>query len=350
MSFMLMTPLYFEEYGKKPEDGGEAKAKYLSVYSPAALEVFFPLEQEIIVRKLMESDKPIEYALREASEKVEPELVANSEALLAKYPHLKYYWDMRTLVMNMLGNRRYIFEKRMLLINYAIKTIQGMIDLETAYQNGDEIKPAPDGREYPSQEQIPTMIADFINGFTSKAEHDEVMKYFENIRPNFAYSMCDALAFLTSLPSNPDFDKVKYYIFKNLGLDQTSRKYKFNPDVYLPLKRHYYEKFLKGREYYIENVMSSYVWAYSVPFSDYAFSAWENFCAYNVIFNAIKVMLTCYITADGARCDDDFVFAITAFDKALSAAREKGVIRDIILANRKSGMLNNGDMAILAMS
>ena len=126
------------------------------------------------------------------------------------------------------------------------------------------------------------------------------------------------------------------------------KDFKFDASIYRPMKKAYYEDFLKGREHYIEQVMVNYVWTYCMPYADCTSSLWDNFVFFNTLFNTIKVLITIatYIADDK---DEAFVEAISEFDLALR--RTKGSIVKLIAdANVKEGLATNGDMAILSMS
>ncbi|MGN0642861.1 MAG: hypothetical protein ACI4JJ_06915 [Huintestinicola sp.] len=321
MPYPIITPDFFQELTDKNKDDSEL-AGYNVVFSPAAVEYSFPLNQEVLIRKLMNTPGILQYRMTNLKPEHEEEYSKNSKELVEKYPVLKHYWNIKSLTMNILQNRRYVFEKRMIILNFAYKTMQGMLD-----QEKDELIPK------------------FVASFTSTEDHDDVIKYFESIKPNFAYSLCDGLSFLRALPETDDFSKVIFNVFKNVGVDKSMKDFKFDSAKYLPLKKAYYEEFLKGKEHYIEHVMVNYSWTLCMPFPDYRNSLWDNFVFFNILFNSIKVMLTCY---KKDMTDDDFVFAIKAFDGALNGA--KGIISRTIAANNKEGLATNGDMAILAMS
>lgn len=346
MPYPIITPSFFKELTDKSNPDAAA-TEYLYITTPAALECIFPLTQEKVLRKLMETKDVMQFSMADLKPEHEEEYTKKAAELVKENPVLEYYWPLKSLTMNILQNRKYVIEKRMLLLNFAYKTAQGMIDYADEYAKTGKLPEAPEGTNPPPAEDIPKLIPSFVNQFTSTADHDDVINYFSSIKPNFAYSLCDGLSLLAALPSNPDLDKVKYNIFKNLGVSQNLKEFKFNASVYMPLKKAYYDEFLKDREHYIEHIMVNYVWSSCMPFADYKISLWDNFVYFNTLFNTIKVMLTCYMKG---RSDDDFVFAIKAFDQAMNETRGKQLERRIAEANHKAGLATNGDMAILSMS
>ena len=249
---------------------------------------------------------------------------------MERFPLLVHYWDFKVLTMQILQNRNFVFEKRMLLLNYAYKTLQGMLD-KTSGEEQDKY------------------IATFLRDMNVPKNQDAVMKYFESITPNFAYSLCDGLSLLRALPTSEEYDKLLDTVFASVNCDRAMKEFKFDKDVYMPMKKAYYEDFLKnGREHYIEQVMVNYVWTYCMPYADSTSSLWDNFIFFNTLFNTIKVLLTC-ATYKAEDKDEAFINAVTEFDKALR--RTKGsIVKLIAAANVKEGLATNGDMAILSMS
>lgn len=324
MPYPIITPEFFADLTDKTNPENE-NIVYNVLSTPAAIEYAFPLNQEKVIRRLMDTPDPLKFKMTNLKPEHEAEYAKHGEEIINEYPVLKNYWALKTLTMNILQNRNYVFEKRMLLLNFAYKTAQGMMD---------KFK----------EELIPQ----FVNDFTKNAQHDDVIKYFESIRPNFAYSLCDGLSFLRAMPKTEEMDKVRFTVFKNIGIDQSMRNFKFDENKYLPMKKAYYEDFLKDKEHYIEHVMVNYVWTYCMPYVDYHMSLWDNFVFFNTLFNSIKVMLTCY-TFDRDNKDEAFVTAIKAFDDSLRQI-PGNIVRRVVDANSAEGMTNNGDMAILSMS
>ena len=324
MPYPIITPEFFAELTDK-EDERNKDITYTIHTTPAAVEYVFPLRHERVIRKLMETDKVLSYRLTKLKPEDEAGYEENSRKMIEESPILKHYWTLKILTMNVLQNRDFIFEKRMLLLNFAYKTAQGMID-----QSREEL------------------IAPFAQDYINKKDYKDIIEFFKEIRPNFAYSECDALCLLRSMPHTEQMDKVCFAVFKNAGVPIDMKSFKFDEGRYLPMKKEYYEVFLKGKEHYIEQVMVNYAWNFCMPFADFGRNIWENFVFFNILFNSIKVMLTCY-TYGREDKDEAFVEAITAFDDSLSKVKGN-MVKHIVEANAKEGLSNNGDMAILSMS
>lgn len=324
MPYPIITPAYAKELIDPNKEKNENPVDYKVLISPAAVEYIFPLGQEQVLRTLMNTSESLVYHMASLKPELEAEYTEQAKELIEKNPILQYYWPLKTLTMSILQNRNYSIEKRMLLLNYCYKTAQGMLD-----QNKGELIPG------------------FAAAFGNEAQHDEVMKYFESIQPNFALSLSDGIAFLRGLSRSDEWNSIMNDIYKNIGIPAEGVDTKFDKDHYLMMKKAYFEGY-QGKEHYIEQVMVNYVWTYCLPFSDLRANIWENFIFFNILFNSIKVLLTCY-TFDKDDKDQAFFDAMMAFSKVLGEAGPN-IVKNVIDVNNKDGLNNNGDMAILAMS
>ena len=216
-------------------------------------------------------------------------------------------------------------EKRLLLLNYAIKTVQGMVD-----------------------KAQPNLIPKFVEDFTKEdADYKPVLEYFKAIRPNPGYSLADGISLLKSLSKpNASYKEVLSGVYKNLGVSGPETLKMVDIKKYLHLRKQYSDFISGEKAAYMENIIISYVWTYSLPLANPEFNFWDHFVFLCSLYNAIKVMITCY---DPEGDDDKFVKAICAFDTALRAS-DKKLMNKIIYAIKNAGQNNNGDLAILTLS
>lgn len=324
MPYPIITPEYYGNLTDNTKLQNE-NVEYTVLMSPAAVEYVFKLNNETVIRTLMKYEKSIAYRMTSLQPEAEEEYSRKGQELIEKNPFLRHYWNLKILTMNIMQDKRYAFEKRMLLMNFAYKTVQGMIDK---------------GRE----ELIPQFVADYTNA----KNHDDVMEYFKEIKPGFGFSLGEAVSLLSALPPSEDMNTLRTKVYKTVGIPDGAKSFEYKDSVYLPIKKEYHEDFLKGREHYIENVMVNYVWSYCMPYADLGISLWDNFVFFNVLFNLIKVCLTCY-TYEEEDKDEAFVFVIKTLDDALrvSMGNTAKHFSDVL---REQGYNNNGDMAILSMS
>ena len=324
MSFPVISPAIMKELTErlKPQEPSDFCD---IIISSAAVEYAPKLNISEVVRVLIEEKDILAYTMSNLPDEQSEEFTAQSERILAQFPITQYYWQIRMLFMCLLQNRNINFEKRILLLNYAIKTIQGMID-----------------------QGQPNLIPKFIEEFTSpEMNYENILKYFKDVRPVPPYSLVDGLSLLKSLNKpNAAYKDVLNSIYKSLGVSGPETLKMADMKKYLTMRRDFSNFAAGEKSHYIENVMISYVWTFSMPLSNPEFNFWEHFVFFCSLYNAIKVMLTCY-APDGD--DEAFIKAICAFDEAVRSSGGK-LMRNVIYAARNSGQNNNGDMAILTLS
>ena len=295
------------------------------IVSSAAVEYSPHLSNIETVKALMQEKDILAYSMTNLPDDQSQQFVEQSRRILETYPTAQYYWQMRTLFMNALQNRNINFEKRFLLLNYAVKTVQGMID-----------------------KGQPNLIPQFIEDFTNPDfDYKPVLEYFKEVRPDFGYSLADGISLLKSLSKpNAAYKEVLSKIYSNLGVSGPETLKMVDMKKYIGMRKQYSEFVFGEKARYMENVMINYVWSYSIPLADPEFNFWDHFVFFCSLYNAIKVMITCY-APDGE--DEAFAKAISAFDTALRAS-DKKLMNKVIYAARNMGQNNNGDLAILTLS
>lgn len=324
MAFPVVTPSYFKEFVDLSAPV-EEYGKFTSIIvSPAAIEYVLHLSNPDVARKLISTEGNLEFNMGHVAEDKEAQFVEQSRKAVEAVPSAAYYWQVRTLMMNVLQNKGVTFEKRVLLLNYALKTIQGMID-----------------NHQPNE--IPRFIAKFIEN----TEIERILQYFNGIAPNFAYSLTDGISFLKAIPKvTPAYKEVIARIYKNLGVSGPETLKQVDMKHYIELRRNFTVKFMEEHSNWVEKVMINYVWAYSIPYSwTGRLNIWENYVFFCTLYNAIKLLITCYVPED----EDDFIKMISSFDDALRRAGMDFVWKTVT-ATKNAGQSNNGDMAILTVS
>lgn len=324
MPFPVVTPSFFKELVDVTKPAEEYNSFTDVIVSPAAVEYILHLSNPEVVRKLMELPDPIAFKMAYVGEEEEEMFVKQSQAVIDDYPAAAYYWQIRSLMMGVLQDRGVTFEKRMLILNFAIKSIQGMID-----------------------KHQPNLIPQFANDIIKMGEYEKILEYFKNIKPNFAYSLADGVSLLKSLTkSTPAYKEIMARIYKNLGVTGPETLSLVNMKDYITLRRDYTVDFMANHSAWMENIMVNYVWSYSVPYAASSrLSIWENYVFFSSVYNAVKILITCFKPAD----EDEFVKVISAFDDAL---RKTGndIVWKIVAAIKNAGQANNGDMAVLVIS
>lgn len=295
------------------------------IVSPSAVEYVPQMSNPEVVRKLIGTTDILSFSMVNLPDEQSEQFEKQSQMIISSYPPAQYYWQIRTLMMSVLQDRSVNFEKRFLLLNYAIKTVQNMID------RGQ-----------------PNLIPPFIGDFTRPdKDYTEVLEYFKEVRPNPGYSLADGISLLKSLNKpNAAYKEVMNTIYKNLGVSGPETLQMTDMKKYISLRKEYTETVSGEKARYIENVMINLLWAYSIPFADPSYNFWDNFVFFCSLYNAVKVMVTCYMPG---KDNDDFIKAISALDSALRATG-KDVFGKVITAVKNAGQGNNGDMAMLTLS
>lgn len=322
MGYPIMTPSFYKELipdARNPESGPKCDV----IISPAAVEYVFSLSSTEVVKKLMSITEPLAYSMVNMNAEQENLFDERIQAKVARFPVLKYYWQIRMLIMNILQNKNFSFEKRMLILNYAMKTVDGMVE-----------------------KGQPELIPQFVNQFINLESYDNILEYFKTIKPVFEVALGEGIAFLKIFNKTPAFKKIMNTIYKNLGVSGPETLSTVDINKYITLKKDFMTSVIKGKEHYIENIMINYVWSLSMPFAASGISLWDNYVFFGALFNAVKVMLTCYMSGKN---DDEFAQAIAEFDTAF---RGEGIdiISKAIKASKNAGNNNNGDLAILIVS
>lgn len=325
MAFPVVTPAFFKELVDTSKPAEEYESFTDVIVSPAAVEYTLHLSNPDVVRKLMSLEKPIEYKMIPLSEEDSKQFLEQSRRAVEANPNAVHYWQLRILFMNVLQNRDITFEKRILILNYAFKTVQGMID-----------------------NRQPMEIPRFVAGFTQISEYEKVLEYFKGIAPHFGYSLSDGISLLKSLTrSSPEYKEVLNTIYNNIGVSGPETLSMVKMDKYIEMRRAFTTDLMEKHSSWIENIMINYVWTYSLPYacSD-KLNIWDNYVFFCALYNAVKVMISCYMPG---RSEEDFVKAVSSFDDALRRTG-RDIVWKMVAAIKNAGQANNGDMAILTIS
>ncbi len=325
MSFPIVAPSFIKEFVDFTEKNPDDKDFVNIVVSPAAVEYILKLCNPDIARKVITMTSPMEFNISKIEGDAAKPFLESREKACKRNPAAPYYWQIRTLMMSVLQNRKFGLEKRMFLLNYALKNIQMLVDASQAYA-----------------------IPQFVNEFIKLENYDDVMQHFKSVVPNPAYSLMDGVSLLKSISTKtPAYKEIMSTIYKNLGVTgiETMKLMKF--EKYIELRNQFGEKYLQNNSEIIENILVNYVWKYSIPYNDSdRVNIWDNYLFLCSIYNVIKVLFACYMPGKN---EDDMVKALSNFDMALNQIGA-GVCTRVVGAIKRSGQANNGDMAVLVLS
>ncbi|MGN1090498.1 MAG: hypothetical protein ACI4Q6_08860, partial [Huintestinicola sp.] len=126
MNYSVITPEFYSELVNK-DDPAKSKAEYLIITSPAAIEYVFPLNNPEVVRTLISIENPVNFKMAELAPELRGEYEQKALEMVKGTPVLYHYWAVKAVTMNALQNRKYSLDQRMLLMNFAYKSVQGML-------------------------------------------------------------------------------------------------------------------------------------------------------------------------------------------------------------------------------
>ncbi len=348
MSFPVISPQFFTELTDKENPQNVDNITYNVLTTPASIEYVFPLCQERVLEKLMETKGVMQYRMANLPDDVSKEYEEKGAKLIKDDPILRYYWNLKYLTMNVLQNRNYTMDDRMLILNYCYKTVQTMIDKIAS-----------------GQEKDVHIVEKFVSSVMQSPRHDGILKMFEGVKEklNPVYPFYDGLSIITVIPVPEGQDEAhKKFVttcLKKAGQPADAKGFMYDEELHPAMKQYFKDnyEYVPGkaaeegqadRTHYLEQVMVNYVWTYCMPFADFKLDLWKNYTFFNILYNTVKTAMTCYLYKSRTP-DTDFIFAMMNLDAGLRTVKGS-VVRKILSANEKQGTCNNGDMAILTLS
>ena len=211
----------------------------------------------------------------------------------------KYYDDIRILLLRVLQNRNYSFGERMVLLGMAFQRIESMIK-ENEFKN------------------IPKYVERFLTDMNKNKKVYE--SFFNSIEKSNKRAIRTLIYHLKDKNDNT-LKKIKQKIENRLDVvrkikinkEKSEMTIEFNSEKYKEAEKEF-ELFLKGKEYYIENVMLEGFLVFNSPFRIPG-GIWKNYCAMTIIYSTFLFMLTCYLDKDST--DEDFVYCVSQVARTL---------------------------------
>lgn len=228
-----------------------------------------------------------------------------------KHPVLRYYYDVQILCLALLQEENMKMENRLLLLGMAVEKI------EAFYKEG-------------KGEQI----AEYINDVLASAgqpESAEILEQFPESMPLAVFnSVRDALLTM-DLPSSFR-EKILGRIVK--GVETKRAENAAGPELeYYRECRERFSRWIKGKEYFLENVMVMFLLYSNIPFKDLEKSLWENYLYLVWTYVIVKGGLMMFLEEDST--DEDMIdFCAIMFRKLGHNDRR---FQGIIEAYRRNG-------------
>ncbi len=325
MPLTVITPKYYAELSDKNSPLFVEDNNRDIFVTAQTVEYVMYLSSKNLVKKLIATTEPIEYRMGTLKPEDEAKILPLSEDIRKKMPLSDYYWIIRSLIMNILQKKSVIFEKRLLLLNYALKTVHGMVEKH--------------------QENL---IPEFAESFAKVEDYSETLQLFNEIKPAPHFSLSDGVSLLKALNGKSvEYKDVVRTVYSNLGISGPETLSMVDFQKYLKYRSDFADNYMAKNSHILENIMINYVWTHSFPFVAAAkLNIWDNYTLFCAIYNAIKVMIACYMPG---KEEEDLVKAISAFDTALRDAGED-ILWKLVAAVKNAGQDNNGDLAILVTS
>ncbi|MDR0987692.1 MAG: hypothetical protein LBL98_08390 [Ruminococcus sp.] len=333
MAFPIVAPSFLREYIDL--DHPEKNAGLVRyVISPHSVDYVLMLANPDVAKRLIEETEPILFTMTYMSEEDEAKFSENAKALIARFPNMQYYWQIRQLSMYILQHREIPFHQRLLVLNHAMGTINGMIE---------QFQPA--------------LIDGFAQNITHTTDFSETIKYFDKVPIIPPVALAEGISFLKALyntvkniDKKDSFKRWKPFyerIYKGLGISGPETFTTADMNAYIPKRVAFGEKIADARPNIMENIMINYLWALATPFTDPDMSVWDNFVYYICLYNAIKI----YITLIEPKDDDDLAAALSAFDAALTdVSAGNAFMQAAVRVLRNQNSTNNGDMAVITLN
>ena len=235
--------------------------------------------------------------------------------LQKKHPVLNCYYDIQTLCIIMLQLEEVSIEDRLLLLGMAIRRI-------------DELTVEGKCSDIPA----------YIESFLKELEQGEVLGMMKEISADNTlsvyYSVLTGLMYLNE--GDQYYGEVMKRICKRLNLNTSvglknvpGDEFSFNIDKELYHKcRDNFQDLISEKEYFLENILVSYMLYANIPFKDMEKSLWENYLYFIWVYSMVKVSLSVYLDVDSK--EEDIIYCCSIFFRKLGHNRSlfENVIKD----------------------
>jgi hypothetical protein len=322
MAFTIIRPEYIDEFVDitKPEEA----YRFRIIMNPATVDYVLLLNKADAVKRVISYEEPVKFYAVNVDDSQSKVFEDHAAARIAEHPILKYFSPIRFLFMNILQRKELTFDRRLLILNYSMTTLQGM---------QDQFK----------QDLIPGFCDKVIN----TTDFKEVLTTFNNMPVNLPYSLAAGLMILRNMEHSKDFKRVMTRAYGGLGISGPEALAAVEIPRYIELRKEFADIYQDKRPHVFENIMVNYMWAIVSPFTLPQYTIWENFVYYILLFNALKVLITLTSPKD----DDDFSEIVAVFDRELATIEQDGKFFEQTLKTAKDqGFDGNGDIGIISVS
>jgi hypothetical protein len=324
MAFTIVRPEFLDDFVDitKPEESD----RFRIIMNPTTVDYVLLLNRADAVKRVMSYKEPIKYYAVEVNDDQSTVFEDHAASLIAEFPVMKYFGPIRFMFTSVLTRKDISLDRRLLILNYTMTTIQGMT---SQFQH------------------------DLIPGFCDSVIHapdiNEILKNFEKLPINFHYSLASGLMVLRNVATvkSKDFKSVMNRLYSGLGISGPESLAAANIPRYIEARKAFAKTYQDERPHIFENIMVNYMWSLVAPFTVPTVSIWENYVLFILLFNALKVLITLTAPKD----DDDFAEIVASFDRAFAEAnRNENIMKFIFRAAKDQGFDGNGDLGVITVS
>ncbi len=228
-----------------------------------------------------------------------------------KHPVLRYYYDIQILCLALLQEENMKMENRLLLLGMAVEKI------EAFYKEG-------------KGEQIAEYISDVLAS-AGQPESAGILEQFPESMPLVVFNSVKDALLTMDLPSSFR-EKTLGRIEK--GVETKRAENAAGPELeYYRECRERFSRWIRGKEYFLENVMVMFLLYSNIPFKDLEKSLWENYLYLVWTYVIVKGGLMMFLGEDST--DEDMIdFCAIMFRKLGHNDRR---FQGIIEAYRRNG-------------
>lgn len=252
---------------------------------------------------------------------------------IKRFPEYYLWDDMKILVLGVLQNRNYTFGERMVILGMAMQKIDTMMK---------EIKPELDDKEKEKKDKEKTEeqkleeqklaqktekvigeIQEYIQLFIREIEEVETFKKpFANLHSDGRQRASQTVIYhMDKFGHNRLEGRIKERIdlVRKFEAEAEADTPKINFVIEYTTEKYNqamadFDEFLKGREYWLENIMVEGFLASRTAFRvDGGF--WRNYCAMAITYSVFLFMLTCCVEKDTSK--EDFVYYVTEIARTM---------------------------------
>jgi hypothetical protein len=322
MAFTIIRPEYLDDFIDitKPEEAN----RFRIIMNPHTVDYVVLLNRADAVKRIMSYEEPVKFYATNVDDTQSKVFEENAAAKIAEFPYMKYFGQIRYMFMNTLTRKGVTLDRSLLILNYAITTIQGMIN---------QFK----------QDLIPG----YCGQLTNLTDVSEILKTFDKMPVNPQYSLAAGLMILRNLKDSKDLKRVMTRAYSGLGISGPEALTAADIPRFYDRRAEFAKKYQDERPHIFQNLMVNYMWELVTPFTVPTSTLWENYVYYILIFNALKMLITLTSPKD----DDEFAEIVAVFDRALIASEEEGnFFAATMRAAKQQGFDGNGDLGIVTIS